>query len=61
MALLIEKTSPRRRSQWLRLLLRLIPASASYRPELHYMRGPGPKYRERHQHPFDRALPGKAK
>jgi hypothetical protein len=21
----------------------------SYRPELHYMRGPGPKWRERHQ------------
>jgi len=22
----------------------------SYRPELHYMRGPGPKWRERHAH-----------
>jgi hypothetical protein len=22
----------------------------SYRPELHYMRGPGPKWRERHVH-----------
>lgn len=23
--------------------------SDSYRPELHYMRGPGPKWREKHQ------------
>jgi hypothetical protein len=22
----------------------------SYRPELHYMRGPGPKWREKHVH-----------
>jgi hypothetical protein len=22
----------------------------SYRPELHYMRGPGPKWREKHAH-----------
>ena len=22
----------------------------SYRPELHYMRGPGPKWREKHPH-----------
>jgi hypothetical protein len=22
-----------------------------YRPELHYMRGPGPKWREKHAHP----------
>jgi hypothetical protein len=28
----------------------LIPSALtdSYRPELHYMRGPGPKWRERH-------------
>jgi hypothetical protein len=27
---------------------------ASYRPELHYMRGPGPKWREKHARPpFD--------
>lgn len=48
MAFLREKTSSRR-TAWLRLLLRLVPAPASYRPELHYMRGPGPKYRERHK------------
>jgi hypothetical protein len=31
-------------------LRRLIPRALidSYRPELHYMRGPGPKWRERH-------------
>jgi len=23
----------------------------TYRPELHYMRGPGPKWREKHQSP----------
>jgi hypothetical protein len=23
----------------------------SYHPELHYMRGPGPKWREKHGHP----------
>ena len=29
----------------------LIPSvfTESYRPELHYMRGPGPKWRERHR------------
>ena len=31
---------------WWKLLIRAIPAS--YRPELHYMRGPGPKWREKH-------------
>ena len=56
MTFLSEKPSLRRRASWLRLLLWLIPAPASYRPELHYMRGPGPKYRERHKHPFDRAV-----
>lgn len=29
----------------------LMAASVSYRPELHYMRGPGPKWREKHAHP----------
>jgi len=56
MAVLTEKPSPRRRAQWLRMLLRLLPASTSYRPELHYMRGPGPKYRERHKSPFEHAV-----
>jgi hypothetical protein len=26
----------------------LMPSSKRYRPELHYMRGPGPKYQKRH-------------
>jgi hypothetical protein len=37
-----------RLSGWRRLLEKLVPASVAYRPERHYMRGPGPKYRERH-------------
>jgi hypothetical protein len=32
-----------RRCRWLRNAL-----FDSYRPELHYMRGPGPKWREKH-------------
>jgi hypothetical protein len=28
-------------------LLAIVPAN-SYRPEAHYMRGPGPKWREKH-------------
>jgi hypothetical protein len=32
-----------RRWRWLRTSL-----FDSYRPELHYMRGPGPKWREKH-------------
>jgi hypothetical protein len=35
----------------LRLLRRLGLALESYRPELHYMRGPGPKWREKHASP----------
>jgi hypothetical protein len=31
-------------------LLTIAPAH-SYRPEAHYMRGPGPKWREKHGHP----------
>ncbi len=38
-------------SRWRWLLEKLVPASVSYRPERHYMRGPGPKYRERHPAP----------
>jgi len=56
MAFLSDKPSSGRRASWLQLLLRLIPAPASYRPELHYMRGPGPKYRERHKGTFDHAI-----
>jgi hypothetical protein len=33
------------RPPWWRLTQAL---SAPYRPELHYMRGPGPKWREKH-------------
>jgi hypothetical protein len=29
--------------------------SDPYRPELHYMRGPGPKWREKHQTVADRS------
>jgi hypothetical protein len=32
---------------WLRLCRRCFDP---YRPELHYMRGPGPRWREKHQH-----------
>jgi hypothetical protein len=32
---------------WRRLRQRIFD---SYRPELHYMRGPGPKWREKHGH-----------
>jgi hypothetical protein len=48
MAFLTEKTASPRPSKLLRLLLRWMPPSVSYRPERHYMRGPGPKYRARH-------------
>jgi hypothetical protein len=46
-----EKLAARRHAKWRRLLIRLMPTHGSYRPELHYMRGPGPKYRERHAIP----------
>ena len=29
----------------------LLDVRDSYRPELHYMRGPGPKWRAKHQRP----------
>jgi len=32
---------------WRRLRLEIFD---SYRPELHYMRGPGPRWREKHAH-----------
>jgi hypothetical protein len=32
-------------------------SESSYRPELHYMRGPGPKWREKHQAGADLATP----
>jgi len=35
----------RNRWRWRRLTASLLD---SYRPELHYMRGPGPKWREKH-------------
>ena len=48
MALINAKPQPLRIPRWRWLLEKLLPASVSYRPERHYMRGPGPKYRERH-------------
>lgn len=38
----------------LRAVLRRL--SDPYRPELHYMRGPGPKWREKHGQAFSPAL-----
>jgi hypothetical protein len=38
--------------RWRRLLARLLPSSVTYRPEQHYMRGPGPKYRAKHAGSF---------
>jgi hypothetical protein len=32
----------------------------SYRPERHYMRGPGPKWREKHSRPATEAVPADA-
>jgi hypothetical protein len=48
MAFLNVKTSTNRPSKWRWLFGKLMPAPVSYRPERHYMRGPGPKYREKH-------------
>jgi hypothetical protein len=48
MMFLSRKTSLLRSSLWRRLLVMLVPVTVSYRPERYYMRGPGPKYRERH-------------
>ena len=38
----------RHSTEWKRLFLGLLPRPAAYHPERHYMRGPGPKWRERH-------------
>jgi hypothetical protein len=48
MRFLSGKRSLLRPSLWRRLLIMLMPVTVSYRPERYYMRGPGPKYRERH-------------
>ncbi len=48
MVFLTAKQHLPRRSPWRWLLEKLMPVSVAYRPERHYMRGPGPKYRERH-------------
>jgi hypothetical protein len=49
----MEKTNNMARSRRVTVieLLRLFCAELfdPYRPELHYMRGPGPKWREKHQ------------
>jgi len=38
---------------WSRLIRKMLMAVfVSYRPELHYMRGPGPKWREKHTRPL---------
>ena len=37
---------PARTAKWVRDFARQL--SDPYRPELHYMRGPGPKWREKH-------------
>jgi hypothetical protein len=36
---------------WGLIRKRLVNVFPSYRPELHYMRGPGPKWREKHGRP----------
>ncbi len=47
-----EKPDWSRRTPWWGLIRqRLMIVFASYRPELHYMRGPGPKWREKHVRP----------
>lgn len=45
--------SPAPKRNLLRLLLRSMTRGmfGVYRPERHYMRGPGPKWREKHQPP----------
>jgi hypothetical protein len=43
---------------WRRLFVKLAHAPAGYRPERYYMRGPGPKYREKQgRYSFDPAAP----
>jgi hypothetical protein len=58
MAFFNEKPQFARLFHWRWLLGILVPASVTYRPERHYMRGPGPKYRERHPEPQTRRSAG---
>jgi hypothetical protein len=55
----MEKTNNIARSRRVTVieLLRLLSANLfdPYRPELHYMRGPGPKWRAKHQTVTDRS------
>ena len=55
----MEKTNNIARSRRVTVieLLRLLSADFfdPYRPELHYMRGPGPKWRAKHQTVTDRS------
>jgi hypothetical protein len=55
----MEKTNNIGRSRRVTVieLLRLLSANFfdPYRPELHYMRGPGPKWRAKHQTVTDRS------
>lgn len=37
------------KAKWLRLIHTAHTACHPYRPELHYMRGPGPKWHAKHQ------------
>ena len=44
-----EKLDWSRHPLWSGLIRRILrTVFVSYRPELHYMRGPGPKWREKH-------------
>jgi hypothetical protein len=47
-----KSISLQRSSAWQRLVDRLMPSRAPYRPERYYMRGPGPKCREKQAHAF---------
>jgi hypothetical protein len=48
---LVERAFVSLRPAFLGLLATLSGGSGSrYRPEAHYMRGPGPKWREKHAH-----------
>jgi hypothetical protein len=52
---LLAAQSPWRGASAAARRLRRLTASAldPYRPELHYMRGPGPKWREKHAAPLN--------
>ena len=52
MRLQTEKRDWFRYTSWSGFIRRMLMAvSVSYRPELHYMRGPGPRWREKHARP----------